>query len=124
LLGKPLIGAAVDGTMRVDQPVVSAFDYTKQPPFELAFSGVVANAPPAKVFREDRFRVSVFPETGQERCTGCGRDLCWLVMELRCGRRWLHLLTVHETNIPVMTSVLDGVNRYLDALTADAEERK
>ena len=114
LLGKPLVGMAIDGTMLLDQPEASEFDYTRQPPFELAFHYSVPLAPPSRVFAEDRLRVCVFTERNGDPCPGCGRDLRWLVLELRGADTWLHLVTLHESKLPILLSVLTDVAKYLD----------
>jgi hypothetical protein len=114
LLGKPLHGPFIDGTMLLDKPEESEFDYTKQPPFDLAFPGRVALAPPVKIFCEDRFRVCVFPDV-DGKCDGCGKPLSWLVLELRGTDRWYHLVTLYESRLAIMQSVLTDVATYLDA---------
>jgi hypothetical protein len=120
LLGKPLIGRSIDGTMLLDVPLKSEFDYSKEPPFELAFHEDVPIAPPAKIVCEDRFRVCVFQGSGGETCRCCGRELCWLVLELRLGKEWFHLITMHETKLSIVLSVLTDVAEHLESLTAAA----
>ena len=115
LLGKPPVGLSIDGTMLLDEPGESEFDYTKMPPFALAFDGVVADAPPVKIIREERLRVCVFPEQNGETCDGCGRTFRWLVIELRGKSKWHHLVTMHESRLGILLSVLQDVVRYLDA---------
>lgn len=114
LLGRPLTGLAVDGTMLLDAPAESEHDYARMPPFDLAFPGHVALAPPVKVVRQDRLRVCVFPEIDGEHCCECGRPLHWFVLELRGKNRWYHLLTVHESKLVVMLSVLEDVGKFLE----------
>ena len=121
LLGKPLKGLSIDDGTMLDEPQVSEFDYSQQPPFELAFHEDVPLAPPAKIFSEDRFRVCVFQGSGGETCRCCGRELCWLVLELRLGKKWLHLITMHETKLSIVLSVLTDVAAYLESLTAAAQ---
>jgi hypothetical protein len=99
---------------------VSEFDSAKQPPFNLAFHENVPLAPPMVIFHEDRFRVCVFQERGGETCDGCGREFCWLVLELRLGKEWLHLISLHESKFPIVMSVLTDVGEYLESLTAAA----
>ena len=120
LLGKPLIGRSIDGTMLLDVPQKSEFDYSKEPPFELAFHEDVPIAPPEKIFHEDRFRVCVFRASGADTCDGCGRELCWLVLELGLGKEWYHLLSLHESKFPIVLSVLTDVAAHLESLTAAA----
>src|SRR4051812_14292253 len=90
LLGRPLVGLSIDGTMLLDKTSLSEFDYTKMPPFDLTFDGPLAVAPPAEIFRKERFRVCVFPEKDGTPCEDCGRTCRWLTHELRDGRRWYH----------------------------------
>ena len=120
LLGKPLYLHAIDGTMLVDAPIVSEFDYTKLPPFDLAMSGALANAPPVKIVREDRFRVCVF-EAKDERCDGCGKPLHWLVLELKGKNAWYHLMSMHESRLTLMQAALTEVGAYFEAQAAGRE---
>ena len=114
LLGRPLIGLSIDGTMLLDHPELSQCDYAKMPPLDLAFLGHVADAPPVKIFREDRPRVCVFPEIDGELCCECGHAFHWFVLELRDGNRWFHLLTLHESKLAILLSVLEDVFKYLE----------
>jgi hypothetical protein len=111
--GAPIRELHITGTMPsnvTDQP---GFDCTKQPPVELLFSGLVQNEPPVKVFSEERFRVSLFPQKSDDGCDECGGRCHWLVLELSDGDEWRRLVTMHESRLVIMQDVLNDVARFL-----------
>ena len=114
LLGRPIACLSIDDTMLLVRPEESDCDYAKQPPFDLAFPGHVANSPPVKIFREDRLRVCMFSEIDGERCCECGRAFHWFVLELRGNAGWYHLLTLHESKLAKLMSLFKDVMKYLE----------
>ena len=82
LFGLPLRGVRIDETFLLDQDEASELDYTKTAPFDLAFGGVVKDAPPEMTFEEERFRVTLFPEQDNQVKFN-DRHFRWLVLELR-----------------------------------------
>ena len=111
LLGQPLFTTSVDGAFLLDRGTESEFDHTKRPPFDLSFGGVVEDAPPVRVFADERFRVCVFRE--KAACDCCGGPLHWLTLELRGDGTWHHLMTMQESRLRIMQSVLGDVAAYL-----------
>ena len=109
LLGKPIIGIMIDGAVLLDRNTESEFDHSKKPPFDLAFGGVVANIPPVRIIADNGLRVCIFPEIESEN----GKLFRWLTLELRGDGKWHHLITMHESRLAIMQSVLADVDAYL-----------
>jgi hypothetical protein len=91
----------------------SESDYTKQPPFDLAFGGIVANGPPVKVVEKDRCRVCIFPDCSGNKCDCCGGECHWLTLEIRSDGKWYHLVAMPEFRLAVMFSALQDALVYL-----------
>lgn len=112
LFGTMPKGRLIEGTMLLDPATKADGDSSKLPPFDLAFPGLVADAPPEKLFSKHGFRVCAFPAK-TEKCDECGRPCRWLVLELREGKAWFNFLIMQESKLPIMLSVLRDVARYL-----------
>ena len=89
-------------------------DYSVTPPFDLAFGGVVRNSAD-KTVHEDRIRVGVFRPRHSKKCKDCGRACRWLVIELLDSDtgKWTHVLSMQESRLPILLSVLGEVADYL-----------
>jgi hypothetical protein len=107
LLGQPLRGIRVGEDYFLEEPAASEFDYSESPPFDLVFRDLAPEAPPVAIRQADRFRALAFRTTAA--CDCCGAPTHWLVLEFRGARRWQHLLTLHERNLPLLLAALDSI---------------
>jgi len=106
LSGRPLRGAAFDGALLLTHPEDAECDYATTPPLDLVYADHVGNDPPLMVLQKERFRVCVYRAKAHEACEDCGAPTAWLTLELRGDGRWLHLVTMHESRLGVVLSVL------------------
>lgn len=120
LSGRPLLGSAVDGALLLNDPQEADGDYATSPPLHLVLGDHVESGPPIKVLQMDRFRVCVFRAKPSEDCVDCGSPTSWLTLELRDEGKSLHLVTMHESRLAVMLSVL---GQTADFLWANREDK-
>lgn len=98
-----------------DEPTVS-------PPPEMVFAGLIQGKPET-VFRQERFRVGLFPEqVGQ--CDDCGRPIRWATLEFLDKDQWRHMLTIHEQKLWIMIDVLHDVHNFLREASEQAVHAK
>lgn len=119
LSGRPLLGSAVDGALLLNDPQEADGDYATSPPLDLVLGGHVESGPPIKVLQTEQFRVCVFRAKPCEDCVDCGAPTSWLTLELEGEGTWLHLVTMHESRLTVMLSVLGQAADFLRANRED-----
>lgn len=113
LSGRPLLGTAFDAAVLLTDPHDADSDYAVGPPLDLVLGDHVDNVPPLKVLQEERFRVCVFRAKPSENCDDCGAPTAWITLELRGEGKWLHLVTLHESRLEIVLSVLGDAADFL-----------